>query len=706
MVSPQKEIIQETCVISLPKRSPNCEYRSHTAGWLPPKEMISLAPIKTGASPRPHLSTKSARPITTSINASNLHQELSYADLLGGRISNAMVGEEPEEPTPSQVADLTPPSTLPAFIKPLPNHLEPCDIAYLTSKGALKLPSAKFQEEIVKCYVFYVHPFLPVVDLVQLLGALYRPSTFQRGKISILLYQAIMFAGVSFIDPANVKDLGFAAKRDARKAYHDKTRILYDLDAEPDQLTIVQSALLLTSWSQTPVDNKGTWHWMGIASSLAFSLGLHRKAADTIDNLRENRLRRRVWWSCCLRDRIIALAMSRAMRIHDDEFDTPRLTYEDFDTVEVVFQSLQMNPLSGSLPIAGLGNLSTLAEMFMFMVDLSIHAGEVITWQYSMLPSEAFKAQNTQNITNSRTMLFPRAQPDRPEKVLAYDKKLHDWFRRRPDSCRYYSRRQSALESQHPTISVHRSFIHIIFHAVVSALHRPLVSLESPHLKYTPEQKLSLSRIFEAGSEISQASHDLRIHNLDYLLPPTVVLIEIPAVLSHIPRVRLHKAGAAYNPLEAMFESLKVCETLQAAHPGVDLVMGFLTTVLENAQIEIIRDRDGKILFLRTRYAESGPSLDLPSIPASKTPQLESGTLSTDGPCHGATCLDRDLTAATLQVSPQAVDEGSPALFNESELDDFGLSMSTDDLQHIETDWETVFEDVMLQQGLGMSLPL
>ena len=485
-------------------------------------------------------------------------------------------------------------------------------------------------------------------------------------------------------------------------------QILYDLDAEPDQLTIVQAALLLTSWSRTPVDNKGTWHWMGIASSLAFSLGLHRKAADTTDNLRENRLRRRVWWSCCLRDRIIALAMSRAMRIRDDEFDTPRLTYEDFDTAEVVFQGLQMDPLSCSFPIAGLGNLSKLAEMFMFMVELSIHAGEVITWQYSMLPSEAFEAQNTPNMTNSRTMLFPRAQPDRPEKVLAYDKKLHDWFGRRPDSCRYYSRRQSASESQHPTISVHQSLIHMTFHAVVSALHRPLVSLESPHLRYTPEQKLSLSRIFEAGNEISQASHDLRIHNLDYLLPATVILIEIPAILSHIPRVRLHKAGAAYNPLEAMFESLKVCETLQPVHPGVDVVMGFLTTVLENAQIEIIRDCDGKILFLRTKYAESGPSPDVSMIPASKTPRppLESGTLSPDGPCHGATCLDRDLTAATLQVSPQAVDQGSPALFNDSDLDNFGLFMSTDDLQHIETDWETVFEDVMVQQGLGMSLPL
>lgn len=478
-------------------------------------------------------------------------------------------------------------------------------------------------------------------------------------------------------------------------------QILYDLDAEPDQLTIVQSVLLLTSYSQTPQDNKGTWHWMSVALSSALALGLHRNATDTIDSRRENRLRRRVWWCCYLRDRIIALAMSRAMRIRDDEFDTLRLTYEDFDTADIVIQGLQTDISPESFPVAGLDTLSTLAEMFMFMVDIGMHAGEVITLQYSLLPSETLEANNGHSIAASRTMLFPKAQPKTPVKVQAYDEKLQNLFRRRPKSCHYYSQRQSTSGSQHPTISVHRSFIHMTFHAVVSALHRPLVSLASPHSEYTPEQRLSLSRIFEAGVEISRACHDLRIHNLDYLLPPTIILIQIPAILSHIPRVRLHKACAAHSPLGAMLESLKVCETLQAAHPGVDVVMGFLTTVLKRAQIEMIRDDHGKILFLRSQSTESGMTCDVSPVTASKNGQLGNTALPAEASYHDTTCVDQYSTPPNLQMPPQAFDEVSSILYSAADFDSF---MNLDDLQHLDTDWETMLEDLMTHRGPGVQL--
>lgn len=180
-------------------------------------EVGEPSPSKTG--------DKSLLSTSSSIDASNLHKELSYADLLGAKIATPIIGAEAEEPSPSNMGDRSPLSALPAFIKPLPNYLEPCDIEYLSSKGALTLPPAKLQKELVNSYLLYVHPFLPVVDLVELLGALYCPSAPQRSKISILLYQAIMFAGVSFIGSEKVKELGFAAERDARKAYHDKTRV-------------------------------------------------------------------------------------------------------------------------------------------------------------------------------------------------------------------------------------------------------------------------------------------------------------------------------------------------------------------------------------------------------------------------------------------------------------------------------------------------
>src|SRR5689334_21310737 len=90
----------------------------------------------------------------------------------------------------------------------------------------------------------------------------------------------------------------------------------------------------MANWNETPGDNKGAWHWMGVAISLAQTLGMHRKAESRAHS-HESKLYKRIWWSCYFRDRMLAIAMGRLLRIRDDEFDTPPLTLEDFDIVDL-----------------------------------------------------------------------------------------------------------------------------------------------------------------------------------------------------------------------------------------------------------------------------------------------------------------------------------------------------------------------------------
>jgi hypothetical protein len=102
---------------------------------------------------------------------------------------------------------------------------------------------------------------------------------------------------------------------------------LYEFDTETDGLTLVQSLLLMTYWYESPEDHKDSWHWMGIAISLAYSLGIHRSPHSEMDP-KQISLQKRVWWSCFIRDRLIALGSSRILRISD--FDVPMLTLDDF----------------------------------------------------------------------------------------------------------------------------------------------------------------------------------------------------------------------------------------------------------------------------------------------------------------------------------------------------------------------------------------
>lgn len=37
----------------------------------------------------------------------------------------------------------------------------------------------------------------------------------------------------------------------------------------------------MTYWYESPADQKDMWHWMGVATSLAHTIGLHRDPEDS-----------------------------------------------------------------------------------------------------------------------------------------------------------------------------------------------------------------------------------------------------------------------------------------------------------------------------------------------------------------------------------------------------------------------------------------
>jgi len=85
-------------------------------------------------------------------------------------------------------------------------------------------------------------------------------------------------------------------------------------------------------------DGKDAWHWLGLAISLSYSLGLNRSPEQQRSSLRKKRLERRIWWSTFIRDRTLALSptgtLARAVRIRRDDCDVEMLSLSDFDLDE------------------------------------------------------------------------------------------------------------------------------------------------------------------------------------------------------------------------------------------------------------------------------------------------------------------------------------------------------------------------------------
>lgn len=115
---------------------------------------------------------------------------------------------------------------LPAFIKPIPKAVSPEDLDYLNAKKALTLPHPQLRDALLKAYVEYVHPYMPVMDVHPFLNAI-NDQTGQSGKISLLLFQAVMFVATAFVDEDLLKAEGYQDRREARKAFFSKARVSF-----------------------------------------------------------------------------------------------------------------------------------------------------------------------------------------------------------------------------------------------------------------------------------------------------------------------------------------------------------------------------------------------------------------------------------------------------------------------------------------------
>jgi hypothetical protein len=116
-----------------------------------------------------------------------------------------------------------PSNALPAWVKPLPERINQDDVEFLTRKGALNVHDNTFRIELLKCFMRWVYPWSPVVSL----DTVVRTMSGANGsnKMSLLLFQAMMFAGAGFADLAILRSAGFASRKDARKHFFNRCKV-------------------------------------------------------------------------------------------------------------------------------------------------------------------------------------------------------------------------------------------------------------------------------------------------------------------------------------------------------------------------------------------------------------------------------------------------------------------------------------------------
>jgi hypothetical protein len=141
--------------------------------------------------------------------------------------------------------------TLPSYLKPLPPRMTSVDIDYLFAKGALSLPSPRIRNALLRSYVEFVHPYMPLIEIHDTLRII-DEGTGEGGRISLLLFQAIMFAGTAFVDMEFLREAGYSSRKGARKAFFQKARVCTPYFCYLGDNWGVIPFFLFLLWAQTP----------------------------------------------------------------------------------------------------------------------------------------------------------------------------------------------------------------------------------------------------------------------------------------------------------------------------------------------------------------------------------------------------------------------------------------------------------------------
>lgn len=462
---------------------------------------------------------------------------------------------------------------LPSFIKPLPPTIDPEDLQFLIRKGALTVPEVDLRAEIFKSYLFTVYPFMPILSLESLVD----PAQMPEGgrKMSLLLFQAVMFAGLSSLNKDLVQQTGYMTLKQARKGFFNKVLLLYNFNAEPDDTAVVQTLLLMSLWYEKWNDRKHTWHWTGLAISLAQSMGLHRRSGAAKITMQEQRLRRRIWWSLYIRDRLIALGTRRPMRIKDDEHDLPLLTIEDFDIGS--FDSYLAEHFCELPASRNAGESRYLALMCIELIKLCICIGHVLSSQYNTL--------GERSPLTSTLMVVPRSPAERAKGLANLDNELQQWSRSFDPQVRI-GVRDSAVDTSKDSLAIHWAILQMIYHTSLSILHRPQIlqpSLSDSDGGQT--QRLSRERVKNSARMITKIMHTMLRRDQVRFLPTSGVPALLSASLGHMLDITSQDEDTRDASIFRFYQTMQVLQRLREIYASADAAVWFLASAVRKAGI-------------------------------------------------------------------------------------------------------------------------
>ncbi|KAI0801106.1 fungal-specific transcription factor domain-containing protein [Fomes fomentarius] len=324
----------------------------------------------------------------------------------------------------------------------------------------VQMPSPEMREYLLQMYFTYVHPFFPVVHKADFLyhntlshGA--PPSAPPRTPLrhhpmqmpcKILLLSMFAIAARYSNRPEDHATHGDSNVSRAGQQYAEDAHKLLNRKYKSSRPSTCQALLLLAirEFGMGAMD-KG-WLYSGMAQRMAIDLGMNRNADYwTTDGKQpiftdvEKQIRKHIWWSCCISDKLSAVWLGRPITFRANDYSISMPSIDEPDENEF-WQPYPPGILRDIVP-----QPARLMSSFQQACNLSVI------------------------ITDVMDKIYPvQISTETPRRVLfeQLERRLSKWMIDLPDHLRYHP------NDKHATLLPHVLMLHIEYHAAELLLHR------------------------------------------------------------------------------------------------------------------------------------------------------------------------------------------------------------------------------------------
>lgn len=357
-------------------------------------------------------------------------------------------------------------------------------------------------------------------------------TNLDNEKLSLLLLQALIFVGSTWVDVRLIRKLGFLSRNAFRRSIHRKMRLLYDADYENDRLCLIQTFVLWSFWFDGPNENKDAWHWIGVALSLSRIIGLHQASSEpNIDPAKDSQ-RKRLWWMLVTRDVLCSFALSRSPQIGEVDHNVAMLGMEDFDFHQLPDQ------LPGTVP-PSIRQQRTFAQLSILFVRLMHIFGRICKVAYEESGSGKTAVLYSSQQLEGKDTINCKRKPSNMDQLKSYEKDLGEWRQGVPDELWHTSNIPSNPKGLERAELAHRGLLSMMYYTTMLNLHRPqmlppgsVLNQIEPLQETTPDSSRGIVRF--AARRITEIAMDFYAEDMIKSLSATCITCLILASITHI----------------------------------------------------------------------------------------------------------------------------------------------------------------------------